>query len=117
MSEWKQYRRTGITEMRPWGSDVDMTKVSVSSVDQQAGSPKPGDMIARNVNDHADQWLVSAKFFADTGFSEVETIERMERVDASLAKQLSIALGTIAELRKQIAAAAEGMVATERTDQ
>jgi hypothetical protein len=73
MVEWKQYRRTGITEMRPWGPDVDMTNVSVSSVDQQAGSPKPGDYIARNINDRADQWLVSAAFFERSGFEVVVT--------------------------------------------
>ena len=30
-----------------------------------AGSPKEGDMIARNPKNHADQWLVAAQYFAD----------------------------------------------------
>lgn len=68
---WKQYRRTGITEMRPWQAGDDVSNVSISSVDKQAGSPKAGDYIARNVDDHNDQWLVSAEFFAKTGFEEV----------------------------------------------
>lgn len=86
MIEWKQYRRTGITEMRPWGPDVDMRNVSVSTVDQQAGSPKPGDYIARKVTDHADQWLVSAAYFAETGFAEVERDEVADLADEMKAK-------------------------------
>jgi hypothetical protein len=39
--------------------------VSVSPADKKAGSPKAGDMIARNPKNHADQWLVEAKYFAD----------------------------------------------------
>lgn len=33
--------------------------------DKEAGSPKTGDMIARNPKNHADQWLVAAQYFAD----------------------------------------------------
>jgi hypothetical protein len=29
------------------------------------GSPKAGDMIARNPGNHEDQWLVAAQYFAD----------------------------------------------------
>lgn len=65
MSEFKKYRRTQIAEMRPWTPDVDMTTVSVSVPDKEAGSPKAGDMIARNPKNHADQWLVAAQYFAD----------------------------------------------------
>jgi hypothetical protein len=42
-----------------------MDRVSVSAEDRAAGSPKHGDMIARNPNNHADQWLVAAQYFAD----------------------------------------------------
>jgi len=34
-------------------------------VDTKAGSPKLGDMIARNPQNHADQWLVTAAYFRD----------------------------------------------------
>jgi hypothetical protein len=37
----------------------------VSAVDAAAGSPKAGDMIARNPKNHADQWLVAAQYFKD----------------------------------------------------
>lgn len=65
MSEFKQYRRKQIAELRPWQPGDDMSRVSVSAPDREAGSPKAGDMIARNPKNHADQWLVAAAYFAD----------------------------------------------------
>ena len=70
MTEFKQYRRKQIAELRPWQPGDDMRGVSVSTVDAEAGSPKRGDMIARNPKNHADQWLVAAAYFADN-FEEV----------------------------------------------
>lgn len=70
--EFKQYRRSGITEMRPYVPGETLSeRVSVSAADREAGSPKAGDYIARNVNQPDDQWLVSAKFFASAGFEVV----------------------------------------------
>ena len=63
--EYTQYRRTQIAEMTPWNSDFDMTNVSVSKPDRDAGSPKQGDMIARNPKNHDDMWLVAAAYLAD----------------------------------------------------
>lgn len=42
-----------------------MACVSISAEDAKAGSPKAGDMIARNPKNNADQWLVAAAYFAD----------------------------------------------------
>jgi len=39
--------------------------ISVSEADEKAGSPKAGDMIARNPKNHEDQWLVAAKYHED----------------------------------------------------
>jgi hypothetical protein len=66
VSEFKQYRRKQIAELRPWveGEPLDSI-VSVSAEDFKNGSPKAGDMIARNPANHKDQWLVAAKYFAD----------------------------------------------------
>lgn len=64
MEEFTQYQRKQIAELRPYTPDDDMSLVSVSSEDTKNGSPKPGDMIARNPKNHADQWLVSAEYFA-----------------------------------------------------
>ena len=63
---FKQYRRKQIAELRPFvpGEVLD-ARVSVSESDRAAGSPRPGDMIARNPKNHEDQWLVAAAYFAD----------------------------------------------------
>jgi len=60
---YTQYRRTQIAELRPYVPGESMDLISISLPDQQAGSPKLGDMIARNPNNHADKWLVSAQYF------------------------------------------------------
>jgi hypothetical protein len=65
MSNFTQYRRKQIAELRPWQGGDDMSRISVSAPDAEAGSPKPGDMIARNPKNHDDQWLVAAQYFAD----------------------------------------------------
>lgn len=66
MTEFAQYRRRQIAELRPWSPHGDdLTGVSISEEDKKAGSPKLGDMIARNPKNHADQWLVAATYFAD----------------------------------------------------
>ena len=66
MSEFKRYRRKSISEMRPYveGEVLD-SKVSISEADIIAGSPKLGDMIARNPQNHDDQWLVAKEYFED----------------------------------------------------
>jgi len=66
MSEFKQYRRKSVSEMRPYveGETLD-GKVSISEADLKAGSPKLGDMIARNPKNHEDQWLVAKAYFED----------------------------------------------------
>jgi hypothetical protein len=80
MNNFKQYKRTQIAEMRPV-TDRDIVnfntdlhphslrdtefKVSISQVDLNNGSPKIGDMIARNPKNHNDQWLVAEQYFKD----------------------------------------------------
>lgn len=68
MSEFKQYKRTNIAEMRPVKSEelhpIRLQEtVSISKEDLNNGSPKVGDMIARNPNNHKDKWLVSKEYF------------------------------------------------------
>jgi hypothetical protein len=62
--QFQAYRRTQIAEMRPYRPGESLEGISVSPVDMQNGSPKAGDMIARNPADHEDKWLVSASYFA-----------------------------------------------------
>jgi hypothetical protein len=65
MSDFRQYRRKQIAELAPWTPGFDMTGVSVSAADKEAGSPKAGDMIARNPKNHDDKWLVSKTYFEE----------------------------------------------------
>ena len=66
MSEFKQYRRKSVSEMRPYIKGETLNnKVSISEADLKAGSPKLGDMIARNPKNHEDQWLVAKAYFED----------------------------------------------------
>jgi hypothetical protein len=65
MSQFKLYRRRQIAELRSYDPGEPLPGVSVSEEDRKAGSPKPGDMIARNPKNHDDQWLVAAAYFAD----------------------------------------------------
>jgi len=66
MTEFKQYRRTAIAEMRPYIVGEELPpNVSISEADRLNGSPKDGDMIARNPKNHDDVWLVAALYFSD----------------------------------------------------
>lgn len=65
MSAFKQYRRKQIAELRPYLEGEYMKDISISAEDRKAGSPRIGDMIARNPKNPADQWLVAAAYFAD----------------------------------------------------
>ncbi len=82
MSYFNKYRRKQIAELRevePTDIDEFLAKgyisshstkdndieVSISDVDKLNGSPRIGDMIARNPKNHLDQWLVAEKYFND----------------------------------------------------
>lgn len=62
---FKMYRRKQIAELAQWTPEFEMAGVSVSQEDTKNGSPKSGDMIARNPKNHADRWLVAAQYFSD----------------------------------------------------
>lgn len=70
MNMFKQYRKKQTSLMRPYLVGEDMDGITVSELDAKNGSPKTGDMIARNPENHSDQWLVSAKYFNEN-FEEV----------------------------------------------
>jgi hypothetical protein len=62
--KYKRYRRIQIAELRPYELGEELNeRVSISAADRAAGSPKEGDMIARNPQDHEDQWLVAKEYF------------------------------------------------------
>ena len=62
---YRQYRRKQIAELRAYVPGESMDGISISQPDKEAGSPKTGDMIARNPKKHADKWLVAAQYFYD----------------------------------------------------
>lgn len=86
ISEFKKYQRSQIAELRPYeeGEELPDT-VSISAADRKAGSPKKGDMIARNPKDHGDQWLVAAQYFADN-FTPIEGQEKSASVKGNRQK-------------------------------
>jgi len=69
--KFEKYRRINIAEMRPVtaleikniGVINNLKGVSISDNDLKNGSPKNGDMIARNPKNHNDTWLVSKEYF------------------------------------------------------
>jgi len=66
MSEFKQYRKKALVEARPYIPGEALDGVTVNPKDTDAGSPKAGDMIARQPHDHSDSWLIAATAFAST---------------------------------------------------
>ena len=62
MSEFKQYKRKGLSEMRPYVKGEDLKGITVSST--VIPSEDMG-MIARNPKIHDDQWLVAKEYFED----------------------------------------------------
>ena len=67
---FKNYLRTNIAEMREVTKEdtfVSLSKqgVSISDTDGSNGSPRVGDLIARNPNNHNDQWLVAEAYAKD----------------------------------------------------
>ncbi len=72
LSNFTQYRRKQIAELRPYVQGESMEGISISAPDKEAGSPQAGDMIARNPKNHVDLWLVSAQYFKDN-FEPVQT--------------------------------------------
>jgi len=72
--KFKQYKRKVISELRPYvETEALPDSVSISDFDKEHGSPKLGDMIARNPKDHEDQWLVSQAYFEDN-FEEFHAV-------------------------------------------
>ena len=65
IENWTQYKRKGLSEMRAYVPGEDVSHVSISAPDKESGSPKRGDMIARNPKNKTDQWLVAQKYFED----------------------------------------------------
>jgi len=62
MSNWNQYKRKGLSEMRSYIKGEDLSAISVSDEDDPENDMG---MVARNPNNHADQWYVARAYFND----------------------------------------------------
>lgn len=74
MSEFKQYRRKAIAELRPVDTDKDAVflhgeGISISAPDLLLHDTNPAEFyrgfIARNPANHNDQWYVARAYFDD----------------------------------------------------
>jgi len=63
MIETMLYTKKQHQPMYAWTEETDMTNISISNEDGANGSPKKGDMIAVNVRNPKDKWLVAKDFF------------------------------------------------------
>ena len=62
--EFKQYRRKGYSEMRPFIEGESTDNISISPEDLKLPT-LVGGMVARNPKNHADQWYVAKKYFEE----------------------------------------------------
>ena len=63
MRGWKQYKRKGLSEMRPYVfGEADDGLISIADVDHPDSDMG---MVARNPMNHKDQWYVARKYFED----------------------------------------------------
>ena len=95
MSEFKQYRRKGLSEMREYIPGEDMTGISVSDADKALDTLEGG-MIARNPKNHADQWYVAKKYFEDNSSLSLtydNTYNKRLKNSDSMAGKLSPKIG------------------------
>jgi len=74
MSEWKKYRRTNIAEMRDLTPDEQMAGLVYASVSNEDDLLPKHEFIegkiARNSQNHNDQWYVAKKYF-ENNFEEI----------------------------------------------
>lgn len=65
MSKFKAHQRTELAYLRPFEEGENLTEqgVSISQTEVYNGSPKIGDMIARNPDNEDDQWLVAKEYY------------------------------------------------------
>ena len=76
MESFGKYKRKNVAEMRTYVEGEDISGVSISKPDEDNGSPKLGDMIARNPKNHNDKWLVSEDYFKDNFEPEIGIVGR-----------------------------------------
>jgi hypothetical protein len=86
--------------MFPWVEGTDMTDISVSQADLNNGSPKKGDMIAININNPDDKWLIAERFFKENYSIDVSDLDFKSRVEIEYA-ELEEKIKALASFLKQ----------------
>ena len=97
-SNFKQYRRKALSELRPYVSGEDLTGISVSNTDKQLPS-LDGGFIARNPLNHEDQWYVAEKY-ASENLELIESYDNKNGEKAELRKATSLTFGQAIEVLK-----------------
>lgn len=78
MSEFKEYRNIQTKEIRPYVKGEDLSGISVSEgIDPE----KDKGYIARDPNNHEDQWYIPKKFYKDNFVEVVEGEEQFVVTD------------------------------------
>ena len=68
---FKKYAKANAVEMRPYVENEALpVGITISATDVENGSPKVGDMIVRNPENHDDKWLISEDYFT-ANYTEV----------------------------------------------
>lgn len=70
MTEFKKYTRINVAEMRPYIKGEDVSNISISP----ENNPETDmGMIARNPDNHKDQWYVNRNYF-EKNFKEINEV-------------------------------------------
>ena len=60
---YKKFNNTTVFEITKWDEDFIMSGVLIGPADVENGSPKKGDVIARDPKDHSQKWLINKSDF------------------------------------------------------
>jgi hypothetical protein len=71
----KLYRKKGLIEAERWMPGMNMDGVTINDLDKQGGSPRDGDMIARDPSNPRDSWLISSAYF-EANYEEADKRSR-----------------------------------------
>lgn len=82
IAQFEQYKMIVAHQTSDNWIPVSISTVSISTVEISAGSPKLGDMVARNPKNHLDQWLVSKQYFEDN-FESMGTVDKCAACDSA----------------------------------
>ena len=83
MANYKLYKRKQQAEIRSYKEGEKLTGVIVSEEEIKNGSPKKGDKVARNPENHSEKWLISEQHFNDN-FELASPLQKKKRFNQNL---------------------------------